>query len=142
MLRVIEEVGLTGVQLQGSENPDYVAELKRSSPSTAVYKVVRTTRREDLDEAGGFGADGLFLDPKDPARPLDRSATIPIGWLKDLAIEHLVVAGGLNPSNVGELVRAVHPWGVDVSAGVEAGPGKKDPRLIAGFVRAVREAEA
>ncbi|MBW3591244.1 MAG: hypothetical protein KY393_05280, partial [Actinobacteria bacterium] len=57
-------------------------------------------------------------------------------------VEQLVVAGGLNSANVGELVRTLHPWGVDVCAGVEDGPGKKDPALIRTFVRAIREAEA
>jgi phosphoribosylanthranilate isomerase len=51
----------------------------------------------------------------------------------------LVVAGGLNPENVGEAIEILHPWGVDVVSGVEASPGKKDPEKVWAFVRAVRE---
>jgi phosphoribosylanthranilate isomerase len=51
----------------------------------------------------------------------------------------LVVAGGLTPQNVGEAIEILRPWGVDVASGVEARPGKKDPKKVRAFVRAVRE---
>jgi phosphoribosylanthranilate isomerase len=53
----------------------------------------------------------------------------------------LILAGGLDPDNVGEAIRQVRPYGVDVSSGVEAAPGRKDPKLISRFVEAVRAAE-
>jgi phosphoribosylanthranilate isomerase len=52
-----------------------------------------------------------------------------------------VLAGGLRPGNVGEAIRAVRPYGVDVSSGVESVPGVKTPSLIREFIGAVREAE-
>ena len=54
----------------------------------------------------------------------------------------LVLSGGLNPANVGEGVRQLRPWAVDVSSGVESAKGIKDADAIHRFCAAVREADA
>ena len=68
----------------------------------------------------------------------------PVDW--DIAAEiallgRMTLAGGLHQDNVGEAIRSVRPFGVDVSSGVESSPGMKDPSRIRAFVEAVRAAE-
>ncbi len=52
----------------------------------------------------------------------------------------LLLAGGLTAHNVGDAIRVIRPWGVDVSSGVEAAAGRKDPRKLRQFIEAARAA--
>jgi phosphoribosylanthranilate isomerase len=90
--------------------------------------------------------DTVFLDSGTPAqpggigRPFDWHAAAPL--VADMKKQvNVVLAGGLNPENVAEAIGVLHPWGVDVSSGVEAIPGKKDPEKVRAFIRAVHEAD-
>ena len=53
----------------------------------------------------------------------------------------IILAGGLNPGNVGRAIQEVRPYAVDVASGVESAPGKKDATLLRAFFEAVREAD-
>lgn len=53
----------------------------------------------------------------------------------------LILAGGLNPGNVGTATAMLKPWGVDVSSGVESSPGRKDPALVEAFIKNARGAQ-
>ena len=91
--------------------------------------------------------DALFLDSGNVRKPGGTGKTF--DWRKAVPIADkmregpfkLVVAGGLTPENVGSAMEVLHPWGVDVSSGVEAKPGKKDPDRVRAFVKAVRQAD-
>ena len=84
-----------------------------------------------------------------PGRLLFEGSTSGAGTLADWTAAgklarrtQLVLAGGLNPGNVAAAIQAVHPFGVDVSTGVEVRPGVKGPAEIANFVRAARSTSA
>jgi phosphoribosylanthranilate isomerase len=53
----------------------------------------------------------------------------------------IIVAGGLNPDNVYDVIREISPYGVDVSSGIESSPGKKNAELMEEFIKEVRRAE-
>jgi phosphoribosylanthranilate isomerase len=104
----------------------------------------RTPGQPRLPE--GF-CETFFLDsgrpgqPGGTGKPFDWSKAVPIAEGMRKGGLKLVVAGGLTPENVQEAMRILHPWGVDVSSGVEAKPGKKDPQKVRAFVKAVRESD-
>jgi phosphoribosylanthranilate isomerase len=71
---------------------------------------------------------------------------IPFDWAAARAIFtaageglDLIVAGGLRQDNVAEAIHGLAPWGVDVTSGVEATPGRKSPEKLAAFIKAARE---
>ncbi len=53
----------------------------------------------------------------------------------------VIVAGGLTAENVSQAIGILKPWGVDVSSGVEAAPGRKNPEKVRSFIQAVRFGE-
>jgi phosphoribosylanthranilate isomerase len=91
--------------------------------------------------------DTFFLDsgssqhPGGTGQPFDWEKAVPIAEAMRQGGLKLVIAGGLTPSNVGEAIRILKPWGVDVSSGVEERPGKKDAKKVPAFIAAVRQIE-
>jgi phosphoribosylanthranilate isomerase len=91
--------------------------------------------------------DTFFLDsgngqkPGGTGQPFDWRKATPIAEGMRQGGLKLIVAGGLNPGNVAEAIHILKPWGVDVSSGVEARPGKKDPEKVRAFIQAVRNTE-
>lgn len=141
LFRIVEQVGLDGVQLQGTETPAFLESIRSRGSSLFLAKVVRATSRQAIESVRDFDVDAIFVDTKDPAQPEAESQRVEVSWLNGLSDVPLVVAGGLDVTNVAEVVKKVRPWGVDVSGGVETSPGRKDATKVQAFVRAVREAE-
>lgn len=144
---VAAEVPLEVVQLHGTESPRACAELRAAG--LEVWKAVRPRDAEELGfEVERFEpvVDAVLVEGFSAGAAGGTGARVPLEWLArepgtgGRRPRHLVLAGGLNPSNVGEAVRAVDPEIVDVSSGVERVPGEKDPGLIRRFVRGVRTA--
>jgi phosphoribosylanthranilate isomerase len=132
--------GCMVAQLHGNEGEDYIQAL---SPY-GVVKALRVGEKLDAGRAGRYKkARAILLDTYVPGqaggtgRRFDLAVAgqmVRGGW-------RVIVAGGLTPENVGEVVASVRPYGVDVSSGVEAAPGRKDHDKVARFVAAVRAAE-
>jgi phosphoribosylanthranilate isomerase len=137
--RVVAETGVDLLQFHGNECPDYCAQHGRP-----WIKAVRVKEGVDLEqEAQRYaGARALLLDAYRPGVPGGTGETFDWARIPAGLAPRLVLAGGLNPDNVAEAVRQVHPWAVDVSGGVEAAPGIKDPDKIERFMRGVTLGEA
>ena len=133
------------IQLHGRESPARAAAV-RARTGAEVIKVAPVSEGGDLDAAlayEGVAAHLMFetRPPKDAERP--GGLGVAFDWTL-LAGRRFArpwfLAGGLDPWNVGEAVRASGATLVDVSSGVERGPGVKDPALISAFLEAVRRA--
>jgi len=150
--RVLECTGCSVAQLHGEEGPEYVEAL-------APFGVIQVVRVSSNAQEAGRRASAGPTRPR--ARPpykgikavlLDTSVPGMVGGTgerSDLRVaegmakegHRVIVAGGLTAENVGEVVRRVRPYGVDVSSGVEAAPGRKDHGQVERFVAAVRAAD-
>jgi len=141
---VLDFCALDAAQLHGSEPPETIALF----PGQA-YKAIRPRSPAEaqaaLDRYGRDGPDGslpeLLLDSFDPRQPGGTGQVGDWGLAAGVAAQrHILLAGGLSPHNVAGAVRAVRPWGVDVSSGVESAPGRKSPDALRAFIGNARRA--
>jgi phosphoribosylanthranilate isomerase len=136
---ILERVALDLLQFHGDETPEFCERFGRP-----YIRVVRMEAGTDLVEyAHRFSrARALILDAHVPGQAGGTGKTFDWGDIpRDLPIP-LILSGGLTAANVGRAVREVRPWAVDVSSGVEARRGVKDPRKIVEFIRSVRREDA
>ncbi|HEY2168325.1 MAG TPA: phosphoribosylanthranilate isomerase [Candidatus Angelobacter sp.] len=144
--QVLSEVDLTGIQMHGEG--DFPAEVYGYLPAdrrdslrkmkTVIVQEAFEIRIDAYAAVAGTVDTWLFDSGAGSGQTFDwQSARKQLGdrqW-------QFVIAGGLNPENVGEAIRTFRPWGVDVVTGVEREPGRKDPERLKAFVAAVRKAE-
>jgi phosphoribosylanthranilate isomerase len=142
----LEQVGIGVAQLSGDESVELLKELHG-----AGYKAIRPRSPAEALEDAAYFAPGASANEKIPSLLLDayhpefyggtgQQASIEIAKMVRERTPRLMLAGGLSPDNVGEYVRAVVPWGVDVASGVEVDgvPGKKDHGKVRAFVQAAK----
>lgn len=132
---VAARVGLAAVQLHGDEP----ATLCDGLP----YRVMKAVAVDG--EAASGRVDQVpaevtvLLDAHDPVRRGGTGCTVDWTLAASIAARRRIfLAGGLRPENVGEALRVVRPYGIDVSSGVEAEPGRKDPGRLRAFFERVR----
>jgi phosphoribosylanthranilate isomerase len=150
ILDTVAQAGLTAAQLHGVEShkPEFIRALKtgRYLRLFLVLPAAEIDRAIDWNENGEASISGLFFDSGTPQLPGGTGRTF--DWkMAASRIQvigeklNVVVAGGLNSTNVADAIRILKPWGVDVVSGVEASPGKKDPEKVCAFIEAVRKVE-
>jgi phosphoribosylanthranilate isomerase len=129
-------VGLSAVQLVGDEGPDDLFGFEWS-----VIKVFRMRPSFDVNSMRPCVVDAFLMVAYKKGAYGGTGKTF--DW--NMAVQakqfgRIILAGGLTPDNVAAAVRFVRPYGVDVSSGVEARPGKKDPALVREFLAQARNA--
>jgi phosphoribosylanthranilate isomerase len=134
IVEIVGRTGLHGVQLHGAEPASEVAWLRER-----VQFVIQAFAAGDpaLADAAKSAADVILVDSPDPGSGKVFDWRLAEGAPSGI---RLLLAGGLTPRNVGEAIRLVRPWGVDVSSGVEEKPGRKDAQKLREFVIAARAA--
>jgi phosphoribosylanthranilate isomerase len=134
------------VQLHGRETPDEVAFFKKRFPRITLVKAIGVSTAADLAQLSDYkAADRFLLDAKPPAGA-DREGGhgAPFDWRILEGFESpkpWILSGGLTPENVAKAIRITGATAVDVSSGVEARPGVKDPAKVKAFIEAAKAAE-
>ena len=135
---VIRQVSIDLIQFHGDESPDFCAaqgkpyiKAVRMKPGVNLH-----AQRELYHQSCGLLVDSYRAGVPGGTGESFNWSLIPA----DLCAE-IVLAGGLTPHNVAAAIRAVHPWGVDVSGGVEVAKGIKDAQAIKQLIRGVESGD-
>jgi len=137
---LVEAVQANTLQLHGDFSPPDILELRRRFQFLKIIKAVHVDGEGAIAralEAGPF-VDAILLDTRTATRLGGTGVTH--DWSISWRIRHalgdkpIILAGGLNPDNVGLAIETVQPFGVDVNTGVSERPGKKSPVLLSQFI--------
>ncbi|HRE48253.1 MAG TPA: phosphoribosylanthranilate isomerase [Aggregatilineales bacterium] len=147
--RFVVECKLQGAQIHRASAEVY-AEIQRRLHGVCYPVIQPRTVQEALDALPTNALPAppwiphLLMDTyhKELAGGTGQTGNMEIARALQERLPRFMLAGGLTPENVGEVVRTVRPWAVDVSSGIEAAPGKKDHTKMAAFVAAVHTADA
>jgi len=145
---VADRSGLTAIQMHGDHEDPHVADLVVARrPRLKILAAISMLQKSPDGWAMMWHPNvvhAFLVDSGDSSKHGGTGRTF--GWrtsaptLENIKkLGRVVAAGGLTPGNVCEALGILKPWGVDVSSGVEASPGKKDPDKVRAFVQAVRK---
>jgi phosphoribosylanthranilate isomerase len=134
VVEIVNGIGLRGAQLHGDESPEDTRWVASRVPVTIKAFPAGHRNIARLDE---YGVDVVLVDAASPG-----SGEVFDWRLAEGVVDpaRLIMSGGLHPGNVADAIAHLHPFGVDVSSGVESEPGHKDPQAVRAFVAAARAA--
>ena len=138
--QAVDRCRLGIVQLHGNESPDFVLRVRQRFDVT-VWKALFATKAPLMGDAGNYQPDVYLVEcgkgplPGGNAMVWDWGAAA--GFVRSYPT---VLAGGLDPENVGRAIRDALPDAVDASSGLEAGPGRKDLERVKRYIDAVQQA--
>ena len=131
---------ISALQLHGSETPDFCRKL--AVERIRFAKAVPVTTPNSLRDLPRFFTRTIVLDSARAGEFGGSGRTFPWEIAREFVEANpdlrVILAGGLTPENVAAAVKAVRPFGVDVTSGVESAPGRKDRGLVRAFIAAAR----
>jgi len=131
-------LGLHAVQLHGNETPDYCSMIHR----VKVIKAFRVDSNFKVESLRNYGSRVFLLDSFVASQPGGTGQAFDWGQAYGAnAFGAIVIAGGLTPENVPQVVSTLHPYAVDVCSAVESAPGKKSYEKMRRFIEAVRRTD-
>lgn len=133
--RVLDQVPLDLLQFHGDEPDEFCRRF-----GVPYMKALRVRPGDDLNALAAQwpGASGILLDAYKPGLPGGTGERFDWSMIPAQRSWTLILAGGLEADNVRHAIDLAHPWAVDVSGGVEADKGIKDPVKINAFVQEVK----
>ncbi len=132
-----EDEQLSIIQLHGDEGPSYCAEAARRT-GCKIIKAVRVRTSADLQAAEAFHTDFHLLDAYRSDMPGGTGASFDWELVRGRRNKiPMILAGGLDPTNVADAIAVTRPFAVDVASGIESSPGIKDHVVMAAFANAV-----
>ncbi len=137
--RVVDQTGISGVQLHGTEDLELC-----TGWSMPLIRAVPVRRRAQVEDAAvllrRIGADADVRILLDSPRGGGSGTRFDDEEVGSLDLSQMIVAGGLGPANVAEVATRLRPFGVDTASGVESRPGIKDLGLMKEFIDNVSSA--
>lgn len=132
---VTQITGIDTIQLHGTESPRYCRKL--ALPIIKAFSIEPTSNLSLLDQ---YQVTGFLLDTWASGRHGGTGRTFDWSIAADACMkyDYVILAGGLNPSNLEDALATVHPYGVDLNSGVEIKPGIKNPHKMRDAVQVIR----
>ena len=141
---IVQQCGLTQLQLHGNETTEVCAHLKRWNMSLSLCKAFRVGAQSPAVDIGSYSpfVDSVLLDTYVKGVKGGTGSRFDWSLVESLAIDRpIILAGGLSPDNIREALSAVSPFAVDVNSGVEDRPGVKNHLRLSELVEKVAEVD-
>ena len=139
---IIDNLKLKFVQLHGSEDEEYIKTIKKIG--VKIIKSISVSDKNDLEKINKYKSVDYFLFDYKPLKnelPGGNSKSFDWRILKNLNTDKpWFLSGGINASNIQQILKEVNPLGIDLSSGVEKELGIKDNHIINNFIRKLKNA--
>jgi len=134
IFKIAELCGLTIIQLHGDESPQMCREI---GEYYKVIKAIKIKKKDQIKTNQEYPVWKILLDTYSPQVEGGSGQTFDWDILNEFDLDNVIVAGGLNPTNISDLLTQHNPFGIDLSSGVELSPGKKDKEKLELFFKQI-----